>query len=52
MSSDAMTLMREVMAFFSLSGGFMISFEHAVDAEADAQHLLEGLEVDVAGALA
>ena len=25
-------------------------FEHAVDAVADAEHLLEGLEVDVAGA--
>ena len=52
MSSGAITLMREVMAFFSLQRRLHDLVEHAVDAEADAEHLLVRLDVDVARALA
>ena len=50
MSSDAMTLTREVMAFLSLSGGCMISSSTPSHAEAHPKHLLVGLDVDVARA--
>ena len=48
MSSSAMILMREVIAFFSFIGGRHHLVEHAVDAVADAEVLLVGLDVDVA----
>ena len=43
-----MILRREMIAFFSFIGGFITSYEHAVDAVADAEVLLVRLDVDVA----
>ena len=52
MSSCAMTLMRDVMRVLELDRRLHDLVEHAVDAEADAEHLLVRLDVDVARPLA
>ena len=49
MSSFAMILRREVIASFSLSGGFMIDCKNAVNTEADAEFFFVRLHVNVAG---
>ena len=51
MLSRAMILMREMIAARSCAGGGLDVAQHAVDAVAHAQALLERLDVDVGGAL-
>ena len=46
---SAMILMREVMAAWSRRGRRLLVVEDAVDAVADAQRVLERLDVDVGG---
>ena len=48
MSSCAMILRREVIALRQLERRLHLLVEHAVDAVADAERLLVGLDVDVA----
>ena len=51
MSSSAMILSRLEIAFFSFMRRLHHLVQHAVDAEADAEGLLVGLDVDVGRAL-
>ena len=51
MFSFAISFRREMMAAFSSRGGGLLVEQHAIHAEADAELLLERLDVNVAGAL-